>query len=45
MEKEEEYINQNRIKQILYLLVILLLGYMLAKQLAGFIPALLGAIT
>ena len=45
MHMEGDYINQNRIKQILYLLVILLLGYMLAKQLSGFIPALLGAIT
>ena len=45
MEMEEDYINQNRIRQILYLLVILLLGYMLARQLSGFIPALLGAIT
>ena len=45
MDIQEDYINQSRIKQILYLLVILLLGYMLARQLSGFVPALLGAIT
>ena len=45
MEMDEGYINQNRIKQILYLSCIILLGYLLAKQLSGFIPALLGAIT
>jgi predicted PurR-regulated permease PerM len=40
-----EVINQNRIRQLLFLLVILLLTLLLFLQLYGFLPALLGAVT
>lgn len=38
-------INQNRIRQIFFIVVLLLLGILLFVELSSFIPALLGAIT
>lgn len=42
---EEQYINQNRLRQIFFLAIIILWGVVLVKELYGFFPALLGAIT
>lgn len=42
---EEHQIHQNRIRQIFFLALLVLLGLLLAKELATFLPALLGAIT
>ncbi len=42
---ENTYIHQNRIKQLFFLLCILLLGYLLARQFTPFIPGFLGAVT
>lgn len=42
---EEQFIHQNRIRQIFFLAAIVLWGILLALELYGFLPALLGAIT
>lgn len=42
---EEQYINQNRVRQIYFLVIISLLGLLLIRELTAFLPALLGAIT
>ena len=42
---EEQYISQNRIRQIFFLAILVLWGVLLVKELYGFFPALLGAIT
>ncbi len=42
---EEQHISQNRIRQIFFLAIIVLWGVLLVKELYGFFPALLGAIT
>src|SRR5688572_11537674 len=42
---EEQFIHQNRIRQVFFLAAIVLWGLMLALELYGFLPALLGAIT
>jgi len=42
---EEQFIHQNRIRQVFFLGAIVLWGGLLALQLYSFIPALLGAIT
>ncbi|MBK9982108.1 MAG: AI-2E family transporter [Saprospiraceae bacterium] len=42
---EELYIPQNRIRQIFFLLCLLLLGVLLARELSVFVPGFLGAIT
>lgn len=42
---EESYIHQNRIKQIFFMICIVALGILLASELSGFLPAMLGAIT
>ncbi len=42
---EELYISQNRIRQIFFLLCLLLLGALLARELSVFVPGFLGAIT
>jgi predicted PurR-regulated permease PerM len=42
---EEQFIHQNKIRQIFFLAAIVLWGVMLALQLYSFVPALLGAIT
>lgn len=42
---EETYIHQNRIRQIIFIGAIVLLGYLLIRHLVSFLPALLGAIT
>ncbi|HYM93136.1 MAG TPA: AI-2E family transporter [Chitinophagaceae bacterium] len=39
------YIDQNRIRQVFFIVIILLLGILLFFQLYSFVPALLGAIT
>lgn len=41
----ENVIHQNRIRQIIFLVLILLLGLLLFRELLVFVPALLGAIT
>lgn len=41
----DSYIHQNRIRQILFIVAISLLGFLLARHLVAFLPALLGAIT
>lgn len=38
-------INQNQVRQVFFILIILLLGILLFQQLSSFLPALLGAIT
>ena len=38
-------IDQNRIRQFFFILIILMLGILLFLQLQSFLPALLGAIT
>src|SRR5688572_3054443 len=38
-------IHPNKIRQVLFLILLLLLGTLLLQQLYGFLPALLGAIT
>lgn len=42
---QDHYIHQNRVRQLFFLICIVLLFLLLARQLAGFVPALLGAIT
>lgn len=42
---EELYIPQNRIRQVFFLLCLLLLGVLLARELSVFVPGFLGAIT
>lgn len=42
---EDTFIHQNRVRQILFLALIILLGYLLARQLTAFVPAFLGALT
>lgn len=42
---EEQFIHQNKIRQILFLCLLILLGSLLALELYDFLPALLGAIT
>lgn len=42
---EEQIIPQNRIRQLLFLGLLILLGALLVLELYGFLPALLGAIT
>ena len=42
---EEQFIHQNRIRQVFFLIAIVLWGGLLALELASFLPALLGAIT
>lgn len=42
---DNNFINQNRIRQIFFIVIILLLGVVLFLQLYSFVPALLGAIT
>lgn len=42
---EDQVIHQNRIRQIFFLAAIVLLGYLLVKQLSSFLPAVLGALT
>lgn len=42
---EASYIHQNRIKQIFFLICIVSLGLLLARELSAFLPAMLGAIT
>jgi predicted PurR-regulated permease PerM len=42
---EEQFIHQNRIRQIFFLAALVLWGVLLALELYGFLPALLGAIT
>ncbi len=42
---DESFIHQNRIRQLFFLFCIVLLGVLLALELAGFLPALLGAVT
>lgn len=38
-------IDQNRVRQVIFIVIILLLAILLFKQLSGFVPAVLGAIT
>jgi predicted PurR-regulated permease PerM len=38
-------IDQNRVRQVFFIILILLLGLLLFRQLSSFIPAILGAIT
>lgn len=38
-------IDQNRVRQVFFIIIILLLGILLFKQLSSFVPAVLGAIT
>ncbi len=38
-------IDQNRIRQIFFIMILILLGLLLFRQLVSFVPALLGAIT
>ena len=40
-----QVIDQNRIRQIFFILIILMLGILLFRQLQSFLPAVLGAIT
>ncbi len=42
---EEQFIHQNRIRQMFFLAAIVLWGILLAMELYGFLPALMGAIT
>jgi predicted PurR-regulated permease PerM len=42
---EDQLIHQNRIRQIFFLLILVLLGTLLALELSAFLPALLGALT
>ncbi len=42
---EDQFISQNRIRQIFFLLILVLLGTLLALELYSFLPALLGAVT
>ena len=42
---EDKYLSQDKIRQIFFLIVLVLLGALLCYELAGFLPALLGAIT
>ncbi|HZV70836.1 MAG TPA: AI-2E family transporter [Saprospiraceae bacterium] len=42
---QDTYIHQNRIRQVFFLICIVLLGYLLAEQFTTFIPAFLGALT
>lgn len=42
---EDQLIHQNRIRQIFFLGILVLLGALLALELLGFLPALLGAVT
>jgi len=38
-------IDQNRVRQVIFIIIILLLGILLFEQLSSFVPAVLGAIT
>lgn len=38
-------IDQNRVRQVIFIVIILLLAILLFQQLSGFVPAVLGAIT
>ncbi|MDZ4794820.1 MAG: AI-2E family transporter [Bacteroidota bacterium] len=40
-----DIISQNRVRQVFFIILILLLGLLLFRELASFLPALLGAIT
>lgn len=40
-----DIISQNRVRQVFFIILILLLGMLLFRELASFLPALLGAIT
>lgn len=42
---EEQFIPQNRIRQVFFLALIVLCGVLLARELYSFLPALLGAVT
>lgn len=42
---EEQFIPQNRLRQIFFLILLVLLGLLLAMELYSFLPALMGAIT
>lgn len=42
---EEQFIHQNRIRQVFFLAALVLWGVLLAMQLYSFLPAVLGAIT
>ena len=42
---EEQFIHQNRIRQVFFLIAIVLWGGLLALELSSFLPALLGAMT
>lgn len=42
---QDTYIHQNRVRQVLFLVLIVLLGLLLAHQLRIFLPAFLGALT
>jgi len=41
----EKTIDQNRIRQVFFILIILLIGMLLFRELISFLPALLGAVT
>ncbi len=41
----QNVLDQNRVRQIFFIILILLLGLLLFRELASFLPALLGAIT
>lgn len=42
---EEQFIHQNRIRQVFFLAALVLWGVLLVKELYSFLPALLGAVT
>jgi len=42
---EDQFIPQNRIRQVFFLALIVLCGVLLARELYSFLPALLGAVT
>lgn len=42
---EDQFISQNRIRQVFFLALIVLCGVMLTRELYSFLPALLGAVT
>ena len=42
---EDQFIHQNRVRQVFFLALLVLLGTLLAMELATFLPALLGAVT